>query len=170
MKISYKVDSFCDYSGNNRKFVVAAVSDKVEAFTQDIEEDKAFMSTLPKAIFIGVSCCHPEDEFNEELGVNIAIGKALKYRNHAIYTTEIGIDQDYFMDALVTQEVEHFKKNPGYYIDRYNSDKLKYQRVQSRIKFEESLDEVEKDVYNYLKECSPQQIDEMLYHACGGDI
>lgn len=86
-KVEYIVDSFKDFTGAERQFVMVAVSIHGEPEVY-IEEDGDIIDNDMKVLSIGVSVCRPDDEFNETLGKTIAEGKATKYRNHALYAVD----------------------------------------------------------------------------------
>lgn len=56
-RVEYRIDSFTDYANIERKFIMAAVSQEVDAVHCD----------GVKKLSIGVAICNPEDEFNEEV-------------------------------------------------------------------------------------------------------
>lgn len=106
-KVEYIVDSFKDFTGEERKFVMAAVSLHGEPEVY-IEEDDEPIDNDMKVLSIGVSVCRPDDEFNETLGKTIAEGKATKYRNHALYAVDAGLINETMVKALLQQEAEYF--------------------------------------------------------------
>lgn len=119
-KVTYKSGSFTDYAGLERKFTFAAVS-----FTGNhpITGDKI------GNLLLGLSVVHPSDmeKVSDEIGKTIAKNKAMHPK------TTIGVvGANYPMmsagvvDAILEQEVERFKQNPGNYIAGYKNDKIKY--------------------------------------------
>lgn len=109
-KVEYIVDSFKDFTGEERQFVMAAVSLHGEPEVY-IEEDDEPIDNDMKVLSIGVSVCRPDDEFNETLGKTISEGKATKYRNHALYAVDAGLINETMVRALLQQEAEYFKIN-----------------------------------------------------------
>lgn len=110
-RIETLVDSFVDENGVERKFVIAAISEvlpktlaeqnpKVYGNAEDgdcevsyevvvyDEWDGESLDQLVKSLKIGFAICNPNDEFNEELGLKIAIGRARKNNTCALYATE----------------------------------------------------------------------------------
>lgn len=109
------VDSFIDFSGTERKFVVAAVAQK--------------SGPLTKAFGIGFSICNPADEFNEEIGTQIAVNKALKQDNKLFaYVNCNGFLTPEVVNLLIDQEITYFKRKPSSHIAGYNTMKEKYER------------------------------------------
>ena len=74
-KVEYIVDSFKDFTGEERKFVMAAVSLHGEPEVYIEEDDDRFVTDM-NVLSIGVSVCRPVDEFNESVCKSIAEGKA----------------------------------------------------------------------------------------------
>lgn len=146
-RTEYKIDSFTDYTGKERKFIMAAVSMMDDNFVS-IKEDGHHIDTDNKILSIGISVCRPNDEFDEVIGKRISEGKAIKYRSHAIYTTDSGLINEIMVKALLEQEAEYFKVNPGRYLAGYNKDAIKY-RESERI--ENYIDNLEEDAQAALK-------------------
>ena len=159
-KVEYKVDSFTDYTGVERKFVLAALSISDESSIY-IEESIEEIEFAYKVLTLGISVCRANDTFNEELGKKIAEGKANKYRNHAIYTTDSGLINATMVKALLEQEATYFKANPGRYLIGYDKDKQKYEKSERIEKYIDSLNENEKKVFNYCVTASDKELSTM---------
>ena len=142
-KFIKKVGSFVDYEGKERRFVIVAAS---------IEEECSIVTEVPakeqaredesyslKTLSIGVSVCRPNDTFDEEMGTKIALGKAIKYRNHALFATDCGCINTTVVNALLEQECEYIKKNPGRYMAGYDKDKAKYEEAKALAEYRASL-------------------------------
>lgn len=110
-KVEYIVDQFVDYTGTTRNFVMAAVS---------------LENLALKTVSVGVSVCRPFDTFNEELGKRIALGKAKKHIEHALYASDPGMINSKVVKALLEQEAEYFKRNPGRYLAGYDANAKKF--------------------------------------------
>ena len=116
------VDSFVDGYGDTRYFVVAAIS---EVFTKDEEPanvfnvNDEFIQEVVKGLKIGFSICNPADKFDEKLGITIAVGRARKNNNYAIFSTKPGYINTTLVQAFLKQEAEYFKHNPEYKIAGY---------------------------------------------------
>lgn len=163
----YKVEEFVDYLGNTRKFVIAAVSIITEGKTEvDIFGEGNYglsTYTCPKALAIGVSTCLPNDEFNEEMGVKIAVGKALKDRSHWIFTTDEGLINTGMVEGLLTQEIEYFKKNPGKYLKGYEEGKKKFEQAQTEANLEQAINEnILSKAISYAKTLSSDRIESII--------
>lgn len=142
-KVEYIVDSFKDFTGEERQFVMAAVS-----LHSDIDNDM-------KVLSIGVSVCRPDDEFNETLG------KAMKYRNHALYAVDAGLINETMVKALLQQEAEYFKANPGRYLAGYDKDAEKYHRSERIDGYIETLEGEAKTTFNYLTEATDEEMEKL---------
>lgn len=132
-RIETLVDSFVDANGDERHFVVAAISEimpstfgeaypgcdedekdeevSVEAVIYD-DYDSNTIDQLVKGVKLGFAICNPCDVFNEELGKTIAIGRARKNASYALYATELGYINTKLVRAFLEQEAEYFKHNP----------------------------------------------------------
>lgn len=114
-RTSYKIDKFIDFAGFEREFVMCAVStDQISYFGE-------------KHLRLGISVQNPRDVVvNTELSKVIAKGKALKDKS-CIGSIKVewndGMINNRVVNALLEQESEYFKMNPGKYLAGYNKDK-----------------------------------------------
>lgn len=114
-RVEYLVDSFVDSNGDERHFVVAAVS---EVFTECDEPDWIIdgegdeVHKILKGLKLGFAICNPADKFDEELGITIAIGRARKNAQYALVSSELGYINTKLVQAFLEQEAEYFKNNP----------------------------------------------------------
>lgn len=159
-KVEYIVDSFKDFTGAERKFVMAAVSLHGGPDVY-IEEDNDIIENDMKVLSIGVAVCRPDDEFKESLGKTIAEGKATKYRNHALYAVDAGLINETMVKALLQQEAEYFKVNPGRYLAGYDKDAEKYRISKNIESYIDSLEGAAKTTFKYLTEASDEEMDRM---------
>lgn len=121
-RIEILVDSFVDANGDERNFVMAAVS---EVFTDD-DEPTFVMNAYGingqlavKGLKLGYAICNPTDKFDEKLGVTIAVGRARKNAEYALLASELGYINTKLVRAFLEQEAEYFKHNPEYLIAGY---------------------------------------------------
>lgn len=121
-RIAYLVDSFVDSNGDERHFVVAAVS---KIFTDDDDPtyvtdiDGCDIQKVVKGLKLGFAICNPTDKFDEKLGITIAVGRALKNAEYALLASETGYINTKLVQAFLEQEAEYFKRNPEYKIAGY---------------------------------------------------
>lgn len=162
-RVEYRVDSFVDFTGMERKFVMVALSQEVcaeiDPDTENWDED-ALLSD--KCLSIGVSVCQPEDEFDENMGVQIALGKARKLHNHAFYSTDSGLINRGVVNALLDQEVAFFKQCPGKYIAGYNTAKEVYELDSRMVEVELNLNDKERECLDTLLTASPEKVNDIV--------
>lgn len=114
-RIETLVDSFIDENGYTRHFVIAAIS---IVFDESNEPDVVLDSNAKqcqnviKGLKLGFSICNPADEFDINLGIKIAIGRARKNSEYAILVSEPGFINTKLVQAFLEQEAEYFKHNP----------------------------------------------------------
>lgn len=114
-RIETLVDSFVDANGDERHFVVAAISvmfneDNEPAAVVDLNDDEC--GEVVKGLKLGFSICNPSDKFDEKLGTTIAVGRARKSAEYALLASEPGFINTQLVRAFLAQEAEYFKHNP----------------------------------------------------------
>ena len=114
-RIETLVDSFVDANGEERHFVVAAVSvmfnkDNEPATVVDLNDDEC--GDVVKGLKLGFSICNPSDEFDGKLGTTIAVARARKSAEYALLASEPGFINTKLVRAFLEQEAEYFKHNP----------------------------------------------------------
>lgn len=154
-RVEYRIDSFTDYANIERKFIMAAVSQEVDAVITDYSDGV-------KKLSIGVAICNPEDEFNEEVGKTIALGKARKGNKHAFYSTDSGLINRGVVNALLDQEVAFFKQCPGKYIAGYNTAKEVYELDSRMVEVELNLNDKERECLDTLLTASPEKVNDIV--------
>ena len=124
-KVSYRTDVFTDFTGKERQFVICAVS-----------TDNLCLSYGEKTVFLGLAVQSPVDtQRNEELAKTIAKGKALSAKRCIGSLTTFdnkGLINSRVVEALLFQESEYFKANPGKYIKGYDKDKALFLNSKDR--------------------------------------
>lgn len=119
-------DYFVDYAGNKHNFVIAAISEELDVpHRVAMKVGAGYLGPMfspvdevVKAIKIGIAICNPLDNYDEELGVVKAVGRARK-AIPSIWTKEKGYINAKTVNALLTSEAEYLKKNPEKYIAGY---------------------------------------------------
>ena len=101
-------DTFTDFTGLKRIFTICAIS---------FELDSDY-----KKLQLGISVQNPLDVHNAELSEKIAEGKANKKPFGKIMSNNPGFINSKVVNALLEQECEYFKNNPGKYLAGYNKD------------------------------------------------
>lgn len=135
-RVEYRTGTFKDYAGNERKYVVAAVSELIDpesmVITNGQKENKIVITEVCKRLSLGFAICSPEDEWNEELGKTIAFGKAVKRPAREMYVTHRGMINTTVVNALIDQECAFFENCPGSIIAGYNEAEAKYNANKSK--------------------------------------
>lgn len=165
-RVNYLISAFEDYAGEQHRFVIAAVSrvlpktevvrtDNDDEYDEDVsylvmktnEYDEYELDEVVKCLYVGVAVCNPKDTFDEALGQKIAYQKALK-SDAKLYTTKLGLINNTVVNALLEQEEEFIKNNPGSVIKNYNNLRAEYERLAD---LEESVLNAPKSVLKELK-------------------
>lgn len=172
MKVSYRVDTFKDFNGDLRHFVIAAVSLPTTALVEEFDNDDEYAfeadytEDCSKVLLLGFSACQSSDIFDEEIGKKIALGKALKERKYALYATNKGLINSGMVEALLDQEVKFFKKDPGYYLKSYREAQKRHQDQLNLKMYEESLEGDEIAAYNFLRYGETSDVNKMFEMLC----
>ena len=133
---SYKLGQFVDFKGVERLIVACAVSMPVKeglTATWNIPgvEDSF---EIVRAISIGIAVYNPEDEFNLTFGKEQAYKKALA-GDPCWFIGKGGVITKECIDALLTEKINHFIKNPEIVIKDYNANKAKYEEIQKEKEY-----------------------------------
>lgn len=161
-KVQYISGTFTDFKGQERHFVMAAVSIKEPGSW--VETDTSVIDT-PKCVSIGVSVCLPYDKFDEELGKKIAYGKAMKSEEHRLYATDEGLINVVMIKGLLEQESEYFKQYPGRYLKGYDAYKARYERAMRIEGYIDKLDEQAATALNYVAQIEDEDLDKFTEAA-----
>lgn len=161
IRAEFITGSFVNYTGLERQFVLAAASIHGESDLY-VEENLECIDTGDKVLSLGISVCRAGDEFNVELGKKIALGKAIKRRNHAMYATDAGLINNTMVKALLQQEAEYFKVNPGRYITGYDKDAARYKKGKELCEYIQGLSGDAKGAFNFLTEAPNDDIEKLL--------
>ena len=133
---SYKLGQFVDFKGVERLVVACAVSMPVKeglTATWNIPgvEDSF---EIVRAVSIGIAVYNPEDEFNLTFGKEQAYKKALA-GEPCWFIGKGGVVTKECIDALLTEKIDHFTKNPEIVIKDYNANKAKYEEIQKEKEY-----------------------------------
>lgn len=141
-KVEYRKGAFVDFSGRTREYIIAAVSELLPNAADVTGPGKHYEtpvqyrvtelcgdghvdigSQVIKRVSIGFAVCSPDDVFDENLGKEIALGKALKRPAGEMYATKAGMINTSLVEALISQEMEYFENNPGSVLAGYDKAK-----------------------------------------------
>lgn len=133
-KVVFKSGEFIDFTGVSRNVTFCAVSILEDSIVTSIVDlllnvPEVSSDLSVKKIVLGVAVQNPGDIVpNMDLSKIIAEGKARKFKSSlgALYSTSKGMINYKVVEALLEQELEFFKQNPGNYIAGYNKDKALY--------------------------------------------
>lgn len=113
-RIEYRFGEFVDFAGRQRKYVVAAVSERINCgCVTTMVDDNLIMDEVVKKLSLGFAICNPEDKWDEELGKKIALGKAMKRPSRVLYASHAGMINTEVVNALINQEMKYVEKNPS---------------------------------------------------------
>lgn len=153
-KVVYKQGSFVNYEGTQVNFILAAVSIPTNIVLVPVDEDgfetDEEQVESPKILSLGLSVQRPGDTWDEEMGKQIAYGKALKRRDHVLATTDPGMINTKMVEAILEQEASYMQVNPGRYIAGYDEARDKYNEAKARVEYLNSLTAEEKLAINVV--------------------
>ena len=124
MKYLYKVDSFIDFEGKERKFVLLCATINNLSFVYSGNN----VIEAERCLNLGIALCNEVDEFDEQLGVKIALGRAQKKFNHMIVFQRGSMINNDLVNTILERESAYLKKDPGFYIEGYDVAKDRYLR------------------------------------------
>ena len=102
---------------------IVYIPESTEKFVDEYDE---LLAPITKMLSVGVATRCVRDTHDADLGVRIAYGKAMKLWDHTLYVSHPGMINTKMVKALLEQEAEHFKKDPGSYLVGYNDAKARY--------------------------------------------
>ena len=148
--VEYLQDSFVDFKGNTRKFIICAVSSPYDGTVESTDGDR--YDWTERALTIGISVCSEQDEFDEELGKKIAHNRATneEHNDGALYSTNPGYINSKVVRALLEQEAEYFKNNPQSRILGYLEQKRKYEDAQFVKAMDEKLTLTDRAIIDFI--------------------
>ena len=154
---TYKLGQFVDFKGFERLVVACAVSMPVKeglTATWNIPgvEDSF---EIVRAVSIGIAVYNPVDEFDLTFGKEQAYKKALA-GEPCWFIGKGGVVTKECIDALLTEKINHFAKNPEMVIKDYNANKAKYEQI---LKAKE-----------YIQNTSPEEQSVLTLLANGVDV
>lgn len=156
----YKVDSFIDFAGKERKFVACALSESplnddlslmvgwVDSYNH-LQTNQSLCHNIYRIVTVGIAVCNPEDEFNEERGKSIARNKAANIESlPRLYTTAKGIITQEVVDTFLNQQIKFFKEHPESIIAGYKEAQDKHIMLENAKSEIANLNEDEKHVFD----------------------
>jgi hypothetical protein len=143
---TYLTDSFEDFEGKKHYVTLCALSqpapdDMIVTFKQSANID-----IVMRTLSLGVAICNPDDQFSEESGKHIALNNAKSEKSITLYVNHSGVINTRSVAAILAQEMEYIKQNPGKYIKGYNEAKKKYLHKKEYNDLYDTLDDAEQNV------------------------
>lgn len=140
IKTEYLIDKFKDFTGQEREFILAAVSVPLGEEFMSIPDPETtddygtigadLITPCEKLLLIGMSIRNAEDTYDEEIGKRIAVGKALKFKGKHLAVSHAGLVNTKMVSALLQQEAAYFKRDPQSYIAGYRNAERKWKEQQ----------------------------------------
>lgn len=135
-RVVFRNGVFTDYKGNQRQYIVAAVSERTDdcygipatVVCGGMKPDVIETRDAVKKLTLGFAICSPEDKWDEELGKTIALGKAVKRPARVMWVSHAGMINTDVVNALIEQEMKFFENNPGSIIAGYDEAQRKYKQ------------------------------------------
>lgn len=149
-------DFFEDFSGKKHFFIIAAISDpSTKGMVKSYNNE--FVGFVDKGLHLGISICHPDDNFNEKIGAAQAINRA-KSNSPSLFVKDKGQINTTLVQAFLKQEAEYLKNNPNKYIKGYADAERRWNKDKEMREFEKSLSETDKIVVEKVRQ-NPSFID-----------
>lgn len=174
--VMYKNGSFVDFQGVTRQFVVCALStsnfntneQEVAITTYDGNGIPVGEVVSPRAVFIGISVCNPQDQWNEEKGKMIALAKAKGFKleapekSAALFATRAGLISEEMIKAILDREVQHVIDVPGSVIKGYDQMKARWEEEQEMKKYVEETPDNLKALSAELNKLTTAEIERVI--------
>lgn len=120
-------DVFIDCAGKHHKFMIAAVSTRIDGYAG--ENDDLFDEVnIEKKLSIGISVCNPEDTYNARIAYMQATGRARKNNDRVMFVNRPGMINTKMVQALLEQEAEFLKSNPDFLIKGYSEFEKRWRK------------------------------------------
>lgn len=101
---------------NGEKHMVTVVG-RFKRYREKRQENQPFRKIV-RELTLGYSICHPDDEFNQEIGENIAKRRLVKQPIGTVKSYDITMLDSITCDLLVKNELSHIVKNIDKYIKK----------------------------------------------------
>lgn len=158
-KVYFRNSSFIDFKGQERQFVLCGIR-----FKEEVEADPWNDLYIAYSVVFGISVCKPEDEFDLDLGRNIAKGRAKKgyEEDECDITSNMNYFTETIMNTLMDQEVEFIKGCPSKYLTGYTEQEIKYNAKKLKEKEINSLSTNVKAIYDSIVALGQKEIANLL--------
>lgn len=106
------------YNQQKQRFMVTEPT-MVEVGFKEVNGSVSYeASTKVRTLSLGYSICHPNDEFNEAVGISVAKSRAKKEPIGEVSSTDVTMLNEDHATALVFAELRHIIKNIDKYIEK----------------------------------------------------
>jgi hypothetical protein len=148
--VEYCVGIFTDFKNQQHVITACAVSktpessDLMVGWVNDdnrLDEDEDIFNSVVRTVSIGFSICSPGDEYDEEVGKQIAFNRANK-AIPVLYSTQKGIISSDLVQTLMDKEIEYLKSHPEKIFPGYAKS---YKRYAMKVAAKELYDEATQD-------------------------
>ena len=154
-KVYFRNSSFIDFKGQERQFVLCGIR-----FKEEVEADPWNDSYIAYSVVFGISVCKPEDEFDLDLGRNIAKGRAKKgyEEDECDITSNMNYFTETIMNTLMDQEVEFIKGCPSKYLAGYDKQERKFHELMKRTEEIANLPITTGAAFDVLRELDKKEV------------
>lgn len=146
----YIEGSFIDFKGETHNVVVCALSSSPDLVCFEVNDGDygEFPEEFPveRALSLGYSICNPEDEFDIDLGRNIARNRA-EMSVPKLVALERGIINTKLVDTFLKQELDFIINNPSKFIKGYDKQEQEYFE---NLKFQDEISKISKDEKTFI--------------------
>lgn len=146
----YIEGSFIDFKGETHNVIVCALSSSPDFVCFEVSDNDygEFPEEFPveRALSLGYSICNPEDEFDIDLGRNIARNRA-EMSVPKLVALERGIINTKLVDTFLKQELDFIINNPSKFIKGYDKQEQEYFE---NLKFQDEISKISKDEKTFI--------------------
>lgn len=146
----YIEGSFIDFKGETHNVIVCALSSSPDFVCFEVNDGDCgeFPEEFPveRALSLGYSICNPEDEFDIDLGRNIARNRA-EMSVPKLVALERGIINTKLVDTFLKQELDFIINNPSKFIKGYDKQEQEYFE---NLKFQDEISKISKDEKTFI--------------------
>jgi len=148
---TYKTGSFTGFDGKERQIVICGVSYDIVA---DVCYNTGSYESAVRELAIGIACCNPVDEYDIEIGKDVAYHKALNPNNNRIMcSSHRGMFTDKIVNDILENECDYVCKHPESALYSYRLAKNKYEQLkQAKFDYAE-LSSEQQTIVDSLIEC-----------------
>lgn len=120
----YAMDSFIDSERKTHHFVICAI------LNETLQVHKDGFRQILKHLSLGAAVSKPDQEFEEDLGKNIAFNRANRDKSKLgeLFTNNVNMLSEQMIRYILQNEVEHIKANPVKFMKMLGRKKASYKQ------------------------------------------